>query len=1119
MASASYTGIGIHLRLDSVLTSRPWGLQPLYPGHRIDSSSVTLRTPQVDTLPSFTRILNILLRNTQPKNNDDRKTFITNIAILHEVAFSPKCPILGTGHHFAVFASPFDADDRGFVPLDGRAVNPEVYCLKSPNFTSGGGTDSPPSKVAFRTEYYNTTLRELRVLLCPQLRRCENIISLFGLDFQEDYDDYTVAWPVLLMEYAEYGTLDTLQQDVTIDLDLARILLLDVAKGIQALHQCNIIHGDIKSENVLICRHNQRKYIARLGDFGLSLINPDPEKNDHRLPGGTFFWSAPEVGSALSVQGLRQTDIYSFGLAAWRVFINHPNPFELISPAALGTPISRSLTKAVTRAKSQNGFDQLVLQTMKRCGSHIYSHQVIEATLTKDPTGRSLDAVISALSRGREVALPNSEASEMYWATEEPALVLEQLDELCDERLPQLAMKPSVLHSLAREFESIFSSNSALAMQTGWFLFKFASSPSFQLLNKNIDECCRVLVRLCHLGFPLARAIVFRYHQLYSKDFQLLDREWLEEAAMDGSYYALKSLRMHYPEEHQKLMRSRLSIEPALDDFEKEDSLLKLCRQGDYDGCREMLRAGASAFPIEEGMVSPLHWLVSFNDENQISDLLNLLLQNGAVIDAYEGQIQDATFGRVKGTPLHWAVWYRNIPVLRALIRVSDQPTLEHLNRAIFIAAGMHFYDVLEILRDWIRSLKDGTHARCDWSIALICAAYNGIWQLPRSLRHGTKKLSMAFEKTMDIVVASRKPPEKDIRTLFQLSRAENNGLLLRYLFSRLNLAKRIDILNDPYCDIATASVGMGFRDIFELGIQNGIIGPQTEHGSQRFKALQICCSSRQRDPYFAGRLLDIGCAVDGRSTYTDGTWTPFAIAVALGLYHIAILLLERGADKDYLLGWLGGSTVTMNLLQSWPDIPVSRLKFLLEEVPRLGFGHVAFWSWPGAGGNLLYALSLSHWSSYAAGFRLGETAKYILSQLADKSCLNRIDKIGATALRMACASGNLEICQALIEAGQDVNLALGFSPLGNAKDWLKKCRKREKAAMANNNCLGGERRLAQALRIRAEQTVKLMEKHRAMDRGFFESIQNTTEYVSSGQWQMPSYEVSTILFRATFVF
>ena len=48
-----------------------------------------------------------------------------------------------------------------------------------------------------------------------------------------------------------------------------------------------------------------------------------------------------------------------------------------------------------------------------------------------------------------------------------------------------------------------------------------------------------------------------------------------------------------------------------------------------------------------------------------------------------------------------------------------------------------------------------------------------------------------------------------------------------------------------------------------------------------------------------------------------------------------------------------------------------------------------------------MYALSLHSWSFYTAGHCLGETAKYILSQLADKSCLNIIDKVGATALKI----------------------------------------------------------------------------------------------------------------------
>jgi hypothetical protein len=56
-----------------------------------------------------------------------------------------------------------------------------------------------------------------------------------------------------------------------------------------------------------------------------------------------------------------------------------------------------------------------------------------------------------------------------------------------------------------------------------------------------------------------------------------------------------------------------------------------------------------------------------------------------------------------------------------------------------------------------------------------------------------------------------------------------------------------------------------------------------------------------------------------------------------------------------------------------------------------------------------------------------------------------------------------------------------------------------------------GEKRLAQTLRTRAEQTVQLLESNGAIDRGFSEAFANTKDYISSGQYQAPSSEVSFI--------
>jgi hypothetical protein len=347
------------------------------------------------SLPSFMRILASLLHHTKPSDNPDR-LFLTDFLPFFNVAFSAQRPIIGRGHHFVVYASPFDdADRRNFRTA--RDINTEVYCIKAPNLISNkpGGD--------FRNDYYDTVLRELRVLFHPALSTHENIINILGLDFQEDYDDYEVAWPVMVMEYAEYGTLYTFQQDVIFDPELTRWLLLDVASGLQALHDSNIIHGDVKSENVLICRHAQRKYVARLSDFGFSVINPPTGGDNLRLRGGTGIWAAPEYREPLSAQGLRQTDVYSFGLTTWRVLVNQKNPYSLLSEAAPGFQANSNMDELAAYVKRLGAFQELVLQSLPPdAAARAYPRKVIEATLCRSPANRELGKAITALALGNE---------------------------------------------------------------------------------------------------------------------------------------------------------------------------------------------------------------------------------------------------------------------------------------------------------------------------------------------------------------------------------------------------------------------------------------------------------------------------------------------------------------------------------------------------------------------------------------------------------------------------------------------------------------------------------------------------------------------------------------------
>ena len=288
MSSTILPGIGAGAQHSEAISAESLAyssITSLRPAHKADA-----RHRSQPLLPPLIRILNIFFQQ-----NKTRK-FFSGACAFHDVQFSGQRPIVGVGHYFVVYASPFEKLDK--IPEQVRKTGAEVYCIKSPNFTSKSENDD------FQREYYHTILQELRVMIHQDLLGQDNVISLLGLDFMEDYDDFKISWPLLLMEYADFGTLDAFQQDLNgLQPDLARRLLLDVANGLQSLHRCNVIHGDVKSENVLICRHPTRQYVAKVSDFGLAVVNPSPEKQ-HYLPGCTRLWSAPEAQTQLSVLGM-----------------------------------------------------------------------------------------------------------------------------------------------------------------------------------------------------------------------------------------------------------------------------------------------------------------------------------------------------------------------------------------------------------------------------------------------------------------------------------------------------------------------------------------------------------------------------------------------------------------------------------------------------------------------------------------------------------------------------------------------------------------------------------------------------------------------------------------------
>ncbi|KAK5465310.1 hypothetical protein LTS15_001873 [Exophiala xenobiotica] len=178
---------------------------------------------------------------------------------------------------------------------------------------------------------FEDLMLETHILGFGPVNRDPNVVKLRDVSYAIQSLEPLRILPVLILERAEFGNMNTFQaSEMDVDWQNRKFLCHDIASGLDALHRCGIVHGDVKAENVLIFRHPRRKYTAKLSDFGCSVILPTPEarsaSNHIRLPGYTPPWNAPEAKAPIPADLIQSTDIYSLGLLMWKTLVHH-DPF------------------------------------------------------------------------------------------------------------------------------------------------------------------------------------------------------------------------------------------------------------------------------------------------------------------------------------------------------------------------------------------------------------------------------------------------------------------------------------------------------------------------------------------------------------------------------------------------------------------------------------------------------------------------------------------------------------------------------------------------------------------------------------------------------------------------
>ena len=136
-----------------------------------------------------------------------------------------------------------------------------------------------------------------------------NIVKVLDV-FQRE----TVIW--VMMEFCNKGDLNSYFQTSRIPDTEMLSIMIDIANGVEYLHSKNVIHRDIKPDNILITRGLQNS--AKLTDFDLSrFLEEDYDTSVLTTDVGTRAFKAPEFWKRTADGKLnyhRNVDIYAMGL-------------------------------------------------------------------------------------------------------------------------------------------------------------------------------------------------------------------------------------------------------------------------------------------------------------------------------------------------------------------------------------------------------------------------------------------------------------------------------------------------------------------------------------------------------------------------------------------------------------------------------------------------------------------------------------------------------------------------------------------------------------------------------------------------------------------------------------
>ena len=165
---------------------------------------------------------------------------------------------------------------------------------------------------------------ELHIL--AQLSEVPNIVGYLGSYLTEHE-----LWVVL--EYCDGGSVGELVTKSNLPLDESHLAacILPVVRALAHLHKSNIIHRDIKGENILVLSEGT----VKLADFGVACCNTNnssivsSEKTKRNSVAGSPYWMAPELIDG-EIEPEASVDIWSLGITMIQLLDKVPPYYDYL---------------------------------------------------------------------------------------------------------------------------------------------------------------------------------------------------------------------------------------------------------------------------------------------------------------------------------------------------------------------------------------------------------------------------------------------------------------------------------------------------------------------------------------------------------------------------------------------------------------------------------------------------------------------------------------------------------------------------------------------------------------------------------------------------------------------